>query len=256
MTAAKPQTIAAELSGRINDLVLAGGFYRSADEFAIRALFKDAEALARADAVAASRIKATIHLLCGNWADVQHWCNNARQLGDHARADLTEFIAAANLGYFLHAAALYPVAVALERNTLGSHLSAGLICGTLIALIERAEIADRAKLELSDKVRTEVMLAKDACQVLERLGLPEQDLIAILEVAGEVMRERRVFWSNLLPSVIVVNTEDDVGLLYQFVLPVEPEEAAQLSDTVIERIVTRNLDKPGISFSFVASDVH
>lgn len=256
MTAAQPQLKTGEINDQIARILADGGPYRRTDDLEIRRLLREAESVARHDAGLASLLKADIHSLCGNWQEVLRWLTNARANQKEVLADVTEMTAAANLGYFSHSAAVYPRAVAIELGTLGHYLSSGLICGTLVALLRNSDIAEQAKLELDDGTKADLMLAANAKRVLDRLGLPEQDLTAMLDVAGEVLREHELIWSETRPRVLVVDTDEDLGLTYQFALPVPPQLAAELSDLVIERIVTRNLDKAGISFSFVSTEVH
>jgi hypothetical protein len=99
----------------------------------------------------------------------------------------------------------------------------------------------------------EVTAAERSIQVLEALGLAEQDLTAQLEVAGEILREHRLWWQEEMPVIRAVNGAEHRGVLYQFMVGVSPAMAASLSDELVERIVDRDLDKIGLSVCFVSS---
>ena len=86
---------------------------------------------------------------------------------------------------------------------------------------------------------------------LQKLGVSEQDVQAVLDIAGELLREKKLFWQNSLPSISIIDSEEGVGLLYQLEVCVDIPTAISMTDDVLTRMVDRNLDKPGIAFSFL-----
>lgn len=87
--------------------------------------------------------------------------------------------------------------------------------------------------------------------VLRRLEVGEDRLQAVLDVAGEVLRERNMFYNGTSPLVRTMDGEDGPGLLYQMKVAVSADVAAGMTFEVVDRLVDRHLDVEGVAFSFV-----
>lgn len=90
-----------------------------------------------------------------------------------------------------------------------------------------------------------------ASEVLKVNSVSEADLQAILDVAGEVLREHSLFWLGSDPHL---GASDD-ALLYQFCIAVDPQTASALTDEVLDRVISRDLDRPGLLFSFLGTQI-
>lgn len=160
--------------------------------------------------------------------------------------DITEVAVANRHGYIAHAASL----VAATGRGSGTEWASPLICGRLSALISGSSLGASMTLARYQDRQRDTVVAAGVRKVLDKVNASEEELIAILEVAGEVMRGERLPMQST-PVIHVTDTLDDVGVLYQFVIPVDAKRASELTDRVIELLISRELDRPGIAFSFL-----
>jgi len=90
-----------------------------------------------------------------------------------------------------------------------------------------------------------------AIDVMPQIGVSDQDVTAMLDVAGEVLRERRLFWLRDRPLVRVVDAGSASSILYQYVIGASPATVVDLTEEVALRLMAREIDKPGLMFSFL-----
>ena len=252
MSRAMAATKGSELNDQISVLVTTASGYVSADNFVIRRLGAEVEKLATTSAAEASLCRAMLAMAQGDWPGTERWCANAYRLGAAVDAMGIEFIARCNLGYFSQAASIYADLTKPRWGVISKYLTHGSICGAFCDVIAGAQACSEFKIELGDSHLRAVEVAMKAHAVVARLGVSEQDVQAMLDVAGEVLRERRVFWLGPNPQVAVLDNEDGAGLLYQMEVAVDAQQASALSDEVVMRMVQRDLDKPGLAFSFLS----
>lgn len=253
MSRAMAATKGGELNSQINRLILDGTAYLSAGDFVVRRFEHEIDKLAKVDALGASLCRSSLSMLIGDWPMVQHWTANMRHLGAVVEPLGVEFIASSNLGYFTPAAALYPQVMDVRWGVTAHFLTHGLICGAFADVIAGNATCSEGKIELGVSQQRAVEVAMNAQALLARLGVSEQEVQAMLDVAGEVLREQKLFWLGTDPSIAVLDSDEGAGLLYQLPIAVDAQQASELSDQVIMRMIERDLDMPGLAFSFLST---
>lgn len=246
---AQPATIAFDLRERTKALLTGATRFLDRD-FVWRRLFTDAEKLYKADAVNGSLEKAFLYHIVGDVKETRYWVDNARRLSRTKHEVLvSEMAMLGNLGFFSESALLYSQSVKLESNRLTEWYCFGCLTANFSDMIANKLAAEKANLDLGAEKETAMASQCDA--VLKRLQITEQQVQAMLDVAGEVLRERKLFWLEQLPVIHTWNNADGAGLLYELKVGLSPDEAFALTEAVVDRLIERELDAPGLSFSFI-----
>jgi hypothetical protein len=101
--------------------------------------------------------------------------------------------------------------------------------------------------------------SRHAAAALKLIGQTEDDLAAIIDVAGEVQRERRLQWLDRVPQVVSLNgnesTDSAPGVHYFFRVDASPVVAAEMTGEAGWRVIDRDLQRTGLSVAFVGSRV-
>ena len=98
----------------------------------------------------------------------------------------------------------------------------------------------------------DVELARKGVAVFERNHASDASVRRMIDVAGEVLREHRLFWLDEEPLIRTYSDDEGAGLLYQLYVGVSAEEAARMTDEVIVRLIEREIEVPGLSIAFIS----
>lgn len=243
MATGQPATIAADLSEQVKAWLRAATGYAEKSDFRVKLWLRDAERLAGVNAASGSIIRALVFQCVGDIESALYWSNNVRQLGNSTEAAKLEAIILSNLGYFTKAAEQISNMAAADRAVDWQVL---VLCGSFSGLLEADQRFPDAAAE---GFKAAVALA-DGCRMsLGALRISEAHLRQVLDLAGEVLRERRLFFIGETP---VIHAHDE-GVLYELLIDVEPAKAAELTNEVVHRMVASDLDVPGLAFAFVGT---
>ena len=243
-------TIKNDIFRELDDLTKSMSNFMNESDFRFLQLLKNLDKLAKVDAVSASEGRALLYAVAGNIQKMDYWLNNMDKLGSKSQSFHSEFRGCVNLGLFSRAARIFPEIISIEQQNIKNLLNLGLTCASFGTMLSRAEAASRANLELPDMARQTLDTAMQSKAALDKLGISEQDVQAVLDIAGEILREKKLFWQNLV-HISIIDSEEGVGLLYQLEVCVDIPTASSMTDDVLMRMVDRDLDKPGIAFSFL-----
>lgn len=244
-------TIGAELSSRINSLLTQNTRYVDPDEFAFKRLAVDVEKLARVNAVEGWLCRALLSCAAGDIDTCHHACDNVVRLNDRVRAEEMRFVCMSNLGYASAASETLGREASVASGTARMYLGLGTINASFTAVIRLMAECQLGSIELSEHHREVWEKAMNANKVLDRLGLHESDVAAILDVAGEVMRKHRLFWHGNSPRIDVLDDAAGASLVYWYRVDASPAQAVAMTDEVIEQMIDRDLDRPGLAVSFL-----
>lgn len=240
------KTIASDLKARIDAVLFGSATYLDPNGLPFRSLEREAHKLIGVDAVDGWLHLGMVHQLAGQIDEVARCTANLRKLrpGFWLIEDL-EIVAYANVGLYSKSAA------ALARQPYDDFAVAGyhdlaVLVGALEWLRKGSE---GMRLAEPDGAKDWLELAERIRMTLHRNGISEQHLQAVLDVAGEVLRSRRLFHANTGP---VVRCSGD-AVLYQIRVGVPADEAARLTLEVIDRMIDQDLDAPGLYFSFISA---
>ncbi len=252
----KPATKNNEISEELRILIEATVKWLDPSSFTFRKIERSIQNLMKVDALDGSLRMAELVSMTGDMEAAHRWIHNARLVG------APKYLCAGvqmgtygNLGYFTRSAELYGAAVALENNNLIDNFCSGLVCGAFNAMIVNIDAQRRSQLAWGAENDAAADVATAAVEVLDRMGLNETDVQAMLDVAGEVLRAEREMWLRFAPVVRVTNTSDDTGLLYQYYVDGSAARASALTDRVIDLMIDRDLDRPGLAFSFLPDNI-
>lgn len=93
---------------------------------------------------------------------------------------------------------------------------------------------------------------KEVVQVMEQLTVSDLDIVKMKDVAGEILRENNRVWAGDSTQVTTLTSEQGgPQLLIEYFVGVTPSIAAQMSWDLTERLIDRELDKPGVSLNFL-----
>lgn len=242
-------TIAPEIWDQVRGLVEGADYYREPQDFQLKLLLRSADKLSNADAAMSSIVKALAYHLSGDDASVTHWLANARRFPQLAPGaiDAQESCIWSNLGWFGKAAQATTLRLAEHVGPLDFARMA-LLCGAFESVA--AYLSAGADIAGSEDAFQKV---RRCAMVLERVGVPPAGVRSVLDVAGEVLRQHRMFFSGTEPIVHTLDSEDGAGLLYELRVPVDAATADAMTDEVIHALIERELLLPGVSFSFVGT---
>jgi hypothetical protein len=243
MSAAQPATIAESLGNELKAWLLAATTYCGENDFQFKRWAREVEKLLRVDAMAGSVLKAQLFQCTGDVDQSMYWSNNLRKLGDGRKASRLDSVLLSNCGHFSKAAELVDLLNPAERV---AEFPVLFLIGAFDELLE----AHNAHLDAEiPEFHHAAQIAVRCRMTLQTLHISQEHLRKVLDLAGEVLRERRMFFVGQAP---VIHTHED-GLLYQLLVDVEAVDAAALTNEVIVRMVDADLDVPGLAFSFVGT---
>ncbi|UVH54695.1 hypothetical protein NWF24_17770 [Variovorax paradoxus] len=83
------------------------------------------------------------------------------------------------------------------------------------------------------------------------LGVPDEAFARVLDIAGDLMRERGLLWLDRAPRFSFDEEMGCPGIRYR--LEVTPEEAAEMDAEFIDRVVAADLDRLPLTVGFVGT---
>lgn len=241
------QTIAPQVFERFQRWIQVAETYVDPDSFEFKSALRDAERLASAKDPSAPLhswlLRGMLFQVTGNIDEVVYCCTNARRLSpkDTENADNIEIVALCNLGYFTRA---HDLLVVNGEEDIRSSLLLALVTG---AFAWASKWGSGASFAEEEECKAIVAMARRCVVTLERLGITEDHVRRVLDLAGEVVRKHRIFFVGDAP---IIRTTHE-GLLYQQKLSLSPERASELTLEVIDLMIEADLDTSGIYFSFL-----
>ena len=238
MPASLPSTIASQLNDKINTLFLKTESYLNENDFAIHNLSAEAKKLIKADACAGHLALAKIYHVCGNVEKMLHHFDVAQRLSNTIQADYNAATCMVNLGLFSKAQRYFAIIGDPTAGYFKKEFSLGLCCGAFNRLRLYLEQAQKMKLDFSG-IPIETMLRAQA--VLAAGGITDENVAAVLDFAGEVMREERFFFEGEMPDIAIDDGPFDVPhcVYLTFKVKCSGTEAARLSSTLFGKIAER-----------------
>lgn len=239
------------IAERLKAFILAIERTQSASDFEFRSLERDLTALMNADAVSAYLMRAELAQTVGDEEGAKGFFANARKLGAGSRADLGEAVSSANRGYFSVAAELLERVpeddLVGDESLLRTCVTTGAFERHLIGI----SALERAKLE--NKLGDRTVIARRAQKVLKELKVSKGHVQAVLDVAGEIMRERDLWWLGIQPEITVINEDDHKSVFYQFAVATSPSLAAAMTLDFVDLLLGRGVDPEPVSVCFVGA---
>lgn len=234
-----PATIANELDQRIQAKLFSSSHYCEESDPVVLNLFDDIQKLMKASAKQGHVLKGLVFQLCGDVEKARYHVENAGKIGQE-RSYVQSVLGSINVnfGYFsLAQKNIYQSADPIYGQ-LTNNFDIALSCGAFSCLNGFIDKANKMNLDLAV---LPVDLVRRAGAILDSAGVTDAQIGAMLDAAGEVLREEKLFFVGNMPDFEVSEgLYGDAGCVFlRYALPVTPEEAARLFDRLAEKIVAR-----------------
>lgn len=241
MPAATPATIASDLLGRINAILGRLDGYMDEDDALLAELIRETKKLVAVDPITGHIMYARIWQLAGNIDKARHHLDNAKKLTGRIEAEHASVPIFCNLGFFSDA--LVSARVAYHPATGCGFLIAEAILGiaccafrTFDAFLTQAE---EMKMDLSAITKNREVIAR-AARVLEAAGVTDDAVAKMIDIAGEVMRDHRLFYQGATPDVDIDDRSGAGNCVYvTYRVRATPAEAAGLYTEMAEKMMAR-----------------
>lgn len=247
MPAAQRATIESSIHDDLQRWIIAATEFMDPSSLRFKMFERSINQLSKADATAAALHRAFLHHCTGNIEEALHWVKNFRHLApaDRADANRLEALVLSNLWYFSRAR---EVLVAEELQARPSVVNMLFLVAEWDRLVAWAKDLPEDQLP---ELQTAAATAARCLMTMEVLRVTQDQIRSVLDLAGEVARENKLFFIGELPHVRAL----DDCMLYQLEVDVEPRVAAKLTDRVIDMMIEKELDFPGFAFAFIGSRV-
>lgn len=152
-----------------------------------------------------------------------------------------------NLGYASRALGLCEQAIRGPKIVFSFGLPVLPGVGGFSLLRLALETAEAAKIDLRrvDQIEDIRFMA----QATAALPFTDQQYAAVLDLAGEILRARKLFWLDSAPRMFFDEEMQCAGIRYRVAVP--PEEAAVMESELVRAIVGNNLDDVPITVGFI-----
>ena len=193
MQVLKPATIAQRIGNQINTAMIAMTTFFEPNEFRILRWSDELNQLMKANAMEAYRWQAILHHMTGNVGGMELSMQNASRLGLQP-SDFSGnlLIGYANLTMATKALPHYQSGIDVKYGNISGGLSTGLAVGLFQRANELLEQLGLAALSAPKDVNIDKF--KLAAQVLRSQGVTDELCATVVDAAGEVLRERKLFW--------------------------------------------------------------
>lgn len=258
MAAPIPKEIQEEVVDQLNQLIGNVHHFGDVPEFEVARARRNLDRLARTSAAAADLNAAGLESMLGDLEEAERRLANASRLGQATAANICRVAVLANHGYFGEACRLVDALAADAALDNIKAVNLAFAAGGFRSLhswfdfckVNHRVIAMQSLPYIENAVRISA--------VMDALGLEEDTLRSALDSAGELMRERRLFWQNTQPDLFYELASSDEGdplLNIDFRIDVSPEVAADMNDALVEKLAEKALFRPGFSIGFVGTDL-
>lgn len=220
-----------------------------------RMLFKrierECDDIAKTDAVLSSLTLAFLHSTVGNFETSERWFLNAERIGGFDRAQVERLTSLVNHGFATRALEIEALAYQHRANNTLMEIAEKFCTIGAFHGVVKAVKESQSKGEVL-KMTGIYALAQDAVEVMDQLGVTDAQFAAMVDVAGELLRENRLLWQTSFPDIRVLKDQDGgPSLSFEYRVGLSPREAVDLGWTLTERLIERGLDRPGINLDFL-----
>ncbi len=196
MVTAKPQTILNRINEEVDELLSSGLNYIDPSSFLYRRLIKETESLIRVDSVRGYIAKAAVVHFTGDYKQALDLVKIAERIEPN-NSDLGSVYCQilADLGYFSEAYNHYQERSLWEQgNSPVFVFSGGIMVGAIRTVKQRMIEAQTMNIVLpGQNYQSAVNLA---VEVLDKTGTTESQITSIMDCAGEILRQNRIFQSD------------------------------------------------------------
>lgn len=233
-----PQTKSLEITNSMNDL-LQEGHYVSTDNLLLYKLKKEVDALISVDAMNGYMSLASLYLLQGDHASAINALKNSIKLNSnqesYAHRSLLIFINV-QLGYFAQAYEKFAemCATAAGFESENQLLDQTILTGAYWDCYSFIEKTHQSNWNIISKQTEQKIL--NAKTLLDDTHTQHQDMIALLEIAGKVLRKHKLFFTQFSSSLTTDNQDAFPAITLSLGIQAPVEEIAEMNMALAELV--------------------
>jgi hypothetical protein len=232
MNAISPQTICDDVTRDLEAFQDSLKYYASPTDLRVSRLDAEIKKLAKTDAFAAHVSWGVLHQLKGDAEKMRYHFQNASRIGDRIKAAEHATVGEINLGYASRAQELFRTAADPETGNFTAAYRLGAVCGAFQLL--DGYIAKAEQMQI-DTTGLNTPHLRHASRILKTAGVTDAQVAAMLDLAGEVLREHKTLFSDA--EFVVDRTDRCVHV--RFNLLADPYVTAELFDQLADKIARR-----------------
>lgn len=230
MIAPQPETIGNEIIAGINALIQRGHFVDKDSLEALR-IINACKKLKKSDAQIAFRCLAALDQACGDEDSMRTNWKHARALGDDIELSMNMMTGLCNLGYITECHNIFLSAAKPDHGNFSKILDLGWNILAFNALDTYAKKIESMATEVTAMEFTHI---HDIATFLTERKVDDSVLAGMADIAGELLREHKLFTSNDPTSVSI--SEDLDCLFIEYTLQTSPAEAAEKNAEFCNRL--------------------
>lgn len=233
-----------ELIKDINGVLVNASGYVAQDNLWFRRKLSEADKLKVSNEAEAFNVLAQLYGLAGDRAVAERYIDTAIWLRSNDPALLlNKAVILSNLGCFSAAVDAFKAAIPPRLGQFTSKWYVGMPLGCFHALAQFVDDAVPMKLEHIDSVDT-VLIAK-VVRLMDEMSLTDDQLVRALDVAGEMLREERMFFVGPGPYVAAWDEDQlEKHVYFGFKLPVSIAKAIELDEELGRRLFEKYGELP------------
>ena len=184
--------------------------------------------------------------------DYEDAIKNLKATNNFADARAEEYIHILNDGYASEAFAIAPKVLDERHFNQDRDVFKAIVSNGGFQLVNEYVLNAQNRQEFI-KPRQLFVIVQEVVQVMKQLGVSDLDIVRMNDVVGEILRETNdlFVWPGATAEISTLTDENGVQLLIEYFVPVTPSVAAKMSWDLVERLVDREIDKPGVSLNFL-----
>lgn len=196
-------------------------------------------------------VMAHIAPVAGNVYLMESSIGDARRHGiENSLIHAAQMFGYTNLAYATKARGAFVQAVDISKSNLSELIHIGVCIGSILRVDELIEQATNARLDLG---WPNAPAWKRAAAILKEVCFSDELGAKIIDIVGEVLRPRSLFWLDMHPRVMP--DEEQGTVLVRYRVSVTPYEAAKMNGEVVEKLVHAGLDKAPLLVNFVGVNI-
>jgi len=235
----QPATIAKRIDDQINARLLSMSSFIEANDFQMLRWEDEIRQLQQADAASAFICRALLAHMRGDIVAMEQHMLAAERLKHPAiSSGLARLCAYSNLGFATKALDYFRGCVDIKYGNLCESAVTGCCIGAFQQLGTIMDQARAANLELP--YGSQMAIMGQAAMVLQRLGVTDDQCAKVVDAAGEVLRNRKLFWKDLYPQITVNEQEGTVAMRMR--VDTTAQEASVMTIETADKLIAQDLD--------------
>jgi hypothetical protein len=235
----QPATIAKRIDEQINARMLKMVRFIDANDFQMLRWEDEIQQLQQVDASNAFVLLALIAHMRGEIdALEQHMQSADRLKHPFIISGMARLCAYSNLGFATKALDYFRNCVDIKN----SNIIESALTGCSIGAFQRmGTIMDQAKAaNLEFPYGPQMAIVGEAAMVLQRNGVTDDQCAKVVDAAGEVLRNRKLFWQELYPQITV--NEEDGTVAMRMRVDATAKEASEMTIETADKLIAQDLD--------------